>query len=181
MGKVYEEIDDKLAEWLEAQPMFVVATAPLSGDGFVNASPKGGAGTFVVLGPHRVAYQDITGSGIETVAHLRENGRIVVMFMSFGRRADIVRLHGRGRVVVAGDAEFDSLAPRFPEHIGTRAFVVVDVTRVGDACGYGVPLMEFVEHRETLEKYCANKGPDGLVEYRARKNAVSLDGLPGLR
>lgn len=180
MAKVYEQIDDQMAAWLTAQPMFVVATAPLAGDGLINASPKGGSGTFAVLGPTTVAYLDLTGSGVETVAHLRENGRIVLMFMAFEGRPQIVRLHGRGRVVVPDDAEFVELAQRFPRHLGTRSVIVVDVDRIADSCGYAVPRMDYIADRDVLDLWSEKKGPQGLVAYRAERNAVSLDGLPGL-
>jgi hypothetical protein len=179
MGKVYDGISDQLAQWLHAQPLYIVATAP-SGDGLINASPKGGSGTFVVLGPHRVAYLDLTGSGIETIAHLRENGRIVLMFMSFDRRPNIVRLYGNGHAAPLGTPEFDELAGHFPEHVGARAIIVVDLTRVSDSCGYAVPLMDYAGDRDVLDLHHAKKGTDGLAAYRAERNALSLDGLPGL-
>lgn len=180
MGQVYEEIDERLATWLEEQPVFFVATAPLAADGRVNCSPKGTAGTFAVLGPRRVAYLDLTGSGIETVAHVRENGRIVLMFCAFDQRPTVVRLHGRGRVVVPDDGEFASLAGRFTDHPGVRAIVVVELERVSDSCGFAVPRMDYVGERDALDRANARKGEDGLADYRRRKNATSLDGLPGL-
>ncbi|HPZ95667.1 MAG TPA: pyridoxamine 5'-phosphate oxidase family protein [Mycobacterium sp.] len=180
MGKVHGEIDDRLAAWLAAQPMFVVATAPLAGDGLINASPKGGSGTFAVLGPTTVAYLDLTGSGVETIAHLRENGRIVLMFMAFEGRPQIVRLHGRGRVVLPEDGEFGELVQRFRQHPGVRAVIVVDVDRVADSCGYAVPRMDYVADRDVLDLWAAKKGPEGIAAYQAKHNAVSLDGLPGL-
>ncbi len=180
MGKVLDGIDGKLAEWLEAQPVFFVATAPLSGDGLVNLSPKGLTDTFAVIDEHTVAYLDLTGSGIETIAHLRENGRIVLMFMAIDGRPSIVRLHGRGHVAVAGSEEFDSLIGRFGQHLGARAIIVVDVDRTSDSCGYAVPKMTVDEERTVLDLDHAKRGPDGLVAYREEKNALSLDGLPGL-
>ncbi len=180
MGKVLAEIDDGLARWLEAQPMFFVATAPLAVDGLVNCSPKGTAGTFAVLDPHRVAYLDLTGSGIETVAHLRENGRIVVMFCAFTGRPNIVRLHGTGAVLTPGDQEFAELVGRFTQHPGVRAIIVVDVQRIADSCGYAVPRMEHVADRDVLDLANAKKGEPALAAYRATRNATSLDGLPGL-
>lgn len=180
MGKVHEHIDERLAAWLIAQPMFVVATAPLSGDGLVNTSPKGGSGTFAVLGPMTVAYLDLTGSGIETIAHLRENGRIVLMFMAFEGRPQIVRLHGRGRAVLPDDPEFTGLVERFPRHPGTRSVIVVDVDRVADSCGYAVPRMDYVADRDVLDLWSAKKGPEGVAAFRTEHNTVSLDGLPGL-
>jgi Pyridoxamine 5'-phosphate oxidase len=180
MGQVLESIDDKLAAWLVAQPMFFVATAPLAADGLVNCSPKGMAGSFVVLDGHRVAYLDLTGSGIETIAHLRENGRIVVMFCAFDGRPNIVRLHGTGRPVLPDDDGFAELVARFPEHPGIRSVIVVDVARVADSCGYAVPRMDYVDDRDVLDLHNAKKGPEALAEYRETRNAESLDGLPGL-
>ena len=180
MAKVFERIDDQMAAWLTAQPMFVVATAPLAADGLINASPKGGSGTFAVLGPTTVAYLDLTGSGVETIAHLRENGRIVLMFTAFDGRPQIVRLHGRGRVVELDDAEFEELAQRFPRNPGTRSVIVIDVDRVSDSCGYAVPQMNYIADRDVLDLWSEKKGPEGLGAYRAKHNAVSLDGLPGL-
>jgi hypothetical protein len=180
VAKIFERIDDQMAAWLTAQPMFVVATAPLAADGLINASPKGGSGTFVVLGPTTVAYLDLTGSGVETIAHLRENGRIVLMFTAFEGRPQIVRLHGRGRVVVPDDAEFTELVQRLPRHPGTRSVIVIDVDRIADSCGYAVPRMDYIADRDVLDLWSEKKGPEGLLEYRAECNAVSLDGLPGL-
>jgi len=177
---VLESIDEPLAAWLVAQPVFFVATAPLAEDGLVNCSPKGLAGSFAVLDDHTVAYLDLTGSGIETVAHLRENGRIVLMWCAFEGPPKIVRLHGRGRVCLPGTPEFDRVTAEHPPHLSTRAVVVVDVDRVSDSCGFGVPVMGFVEERDQLDRWAVAKGPEGLVAYRAEKNAVSLDGLPAL-
>lgn len=183
MGRTYEAIEGRLADFVLGQPVFFVATAPAGAGGHVNCSPKGNDGTLVLLGPRTVAYQDLTGSGVETIAHLRQTGRIVVMFCAFSGPPRIVRFHGRGRVVTAGDPEWRDLCARFGEdepRLGTRAYVVVDVERISDSCGYGVPLMDFVGHREAMGKWAAGKGADGLAQYRAEKNVVSLDGLHGL-
>ena len=180
MGKVYEGIDSKLATWLMAQPMFVVATAPLDTDGLINVSPKGMAGTFAVLDEHTVAYLDLTGSGVETIAHLRQNGRIVLMFTAFDGRPNIVRLHGTGEVIRPDDDRFAELRPRFSDHPGVRSVIVVRVARVSDSCGYAVPRLDYVEDRQVLDLSNAKTGEDGLVDYRRRKNSLSLDGLPGL-
>lgn len=180
MGRVLSEIDPGLRTFIEAQPVYFVATAPLATDGHVNLSPKGGIGTLVVVDPHTVAYLDLTASGAETIAHLRENGRITVMVCAFEGRPSIVRLHGRGRVVAAVDPEFAAWAERFPEHPGARAVVVVEVTRVSDSCGFAVPLMQLVGERDVLDKANARKGEDGLAAYRAAKNRVSIDGLPAV-
>jgi hypothetical protein len=133
-----------------------------------------------VLGPHRVGWVDYTGSGIETIAHLRENGRICVLFCSFGKRPRIVRLHGTGRVALPDAPEYADLVARHPAHAGTRAAVVVDVTRVSDSCGYGVPMMELVGERDLLELSARKRGPEGMASYRIDNNAVSIDGLPGI-
>jgi Pyridoxamine 5'-phosphate oxidase len=180
VGKTYDRIDGRLAEFISKQPVFFVATAPLASDGHVNCSPKGANGSFAILGERRVAYQDMTGSGIETIAHLRENGRIVVMFCAFEGPPRIVRLHGRGEVVASDHPEFDELVSRFSTSMSTRAVILVEVTRISDSCGYGVPLMTFEAHRENLDHWAETKGPEGLLAYRAEKNRSSIDGLPGL-
>jgi predicted pyridoxine 5'-phosphate oxidase superfamily flavin-nucleotide-binding protein len=180
MGSRYDVIDARMARFLGAQPVFFVATAPLDGAGHVNCSPKGNDGSFAVLGERRVGYLDFTGSGIETIAHLRENGRIVVMFCAFGGPPRIVRLHGTGEVVALDDPRFDELASNFTPRVGARAVVVVEVDRITDSCGYGVPLMEFQRHRDNMEHWVETKGGEaGVARYRAEKNALSVDGLPG--
>jgi hypothetical protein len=168
VGKLFAQIDEKLATWLAAQPLFFVATAPDEG-GHVNVSPKGVSETFEIRGPHEVAYVDLIGSGIETVAHLRENGRITLMFCAFAGPPRIVRLYGRGRVEAANGLE------------GARATIVVDVERIADSCGYGVPLMAYEGERPQRLAWLAKKQRDGQLEaYVAEKNALSIDGLPGL-
>ncbi|GAB2615535.1 pyridoxamine 5'-phosphate oxidase family protein [Pseudactinotalea suaedae] len=178
MGKVYEAITPRLQTFIEAQHVFFVATAPLSAEGHVNVSPKGIDGTFAVVDERTVAYLDITASGAETIAHLRENGRITVMFCSFERQPKIVRLHGHGRVVSVDDEEFADWQPRFPETIAARAVIVVDVERVSDSCGYGLPLFEGARERDMLIGNMERRGADGVRAYRALKNTTSIDGLP---
>jgi hypothetical protein len=180
MGKVYERLDDDLAAFLGRQHVFFVGTAPDSPDGHLNVSPKG-LDTFRILGPDTVAYLDLTGSGIETVAHLRQNGRITLMFCAFEGRPQIVRLYGQGRVVEPGDPGWDELIARFPDYPGARSVVVVDVERVADSCGFAVPLYEYRGERSQLIDYAARKGPEGLEAYRAEKNRASIDGVAGLR
>ena len=177
MGKVHERIDDKLRAFVEAQQVFFVGTAPVGPEGHVNVSPKGLADTFRVVDDHTVAYLDLTASGAETIAHLRENGRIVVMFCSFERSPNVVRLHGHGRVVGLYDDEYADWAARFPENPAARAVIVVDVTRVSSSCGYALPLLEPVSERDILTPNMARRGTDGVVEYRRTKNRVSIDGL----
>jgi hypothetical protein len=179
VGTVHEAIDGRLRAFVERQPVFFVATAPLDG-GHVNVSPKGVGGTLVVVDEHTVAYLDVTASGVETIAHLREpgNGRITLMFCSFDRTPNVVRLHGRGRVVSVYDDEYAAWAGRFQETRGARAVVVVDVERVSDSCGYGLPLMEPAGERHLLPEHMERKGPEGLLDYRRLKNRTSIDGLP---
>ena len=180
MGKIYSEIDERLHSFMTAQPCFFVATAPSGPGGHVNCSPKG-LDTFRVLGPTTVAYLDYTGSGVETIAHLRENGRIVVMFCAFQGPPNIVRLHGRGAVVEPSDAGFGGLLAHFDAGPGLRAIVRIEVTRISDSCGYGVPLLRYEGERDQLAAWAERKGDEGLAEYRREKNALSIDGLPGLR
>ena len=179
MGKLYETITDELAKWIEKRELFFVATAPLSTDGLVNCSPKG-LDSFRIIDPMTVAYADFTGSGIETAAHLNENGRIVIMFCAFTGPPLIVRLHGQGSFINMPSAEFESLSNQFPDHPGVRGFIKVDVQRISDSCGYGVPKFEYVGQRETIIKAIENKGPEILAEYRQEKNSKSIDGLPGI-
>lgn len=178
MGKIFDGITPDLQQWLSEQRVFFVATAPLAAAGHVNCSPKGGD-TFRVLGPREVAYADLTGSGIETVAHLQENGRIVLMFCAFTGAPKILRLHGRGEAVRAEDPRFAELRGHFPDLLGLRAIIRVQVTRVADSCGFAVPEYDFVAPRDTLDRHAEKLGPDGLTDYRARRNATSIDGLPG--
>jgi hypothetical protein len=177
MGKVYAEISPSLGQWMEQQPLFFVATAPLARDGHINCSPKGGD-CFRVIDPLTVAYQDLTGSGAETLAHLRENGRLVIMFCAFQGPPNIVRLHGQGEVLTPEHPEFDTLVRHFPDHPGTRSVIRLGVTRVSDSCGYGVPLMAFQGPRDALYTWSDKKGPEGLAAYRQQKNSRSIDGLP---
>jgi hypothetical protein len=179
MGKVYETISLEMQEWVAAQKMFFVATAPLADAGFVNCSPKGGD-TFRVLDELTVAYQDLTGSGIETIAHLKENGRIVVMFCAFEGAPKIVRFHGTGEVIEHDHPEFAVLTNLFPYNAGTRAIIRIHVTRVSDSCGFAVPRYDFVEPRDVLDKWATQKGEDGTKAYRDEKNVSSLDGLLGV-
>jgi hypothetical protein len=177
MSKTYDAIDDDLRALIERQHMFFVGSAPLAADGHVNISPKG-LDSFRVLGPREVAYLDLTGSGVETIAHVRENGRLVILFCTFEGPPKIVRLHGRAEVLERGTEAFEELAPRFTPHPGARSIIRLHVERVSDSCGYGVPLFEYREDRTQLTAWAERKGD--LSAYRREKNAHSIDGLPGL-
>lgn len=180
MGQVYPEIDSKIRNFLLAQKVFFVATAPSGSDGHINVSPKGLSDSFAVLGPHRVAYLEYGGSGIETIAHLRDNGRIVLMVCAFEGPPKIVRLHGHGSYVLPDDDGFADLLAAFPAppHPGLRSIVVIDVTRVSDSCGYGVPLMTYAGDRDLLVQFWSRKSPQEQAEYRTTRNGHSVDGAP---
>jgi hypothetical protein len=173
------EIDATVQKFIEAQPMFFVATAPLAAEGHLNLSPKG-LDAFRILGPKQVAYLDVTGSGIETVAHLKENGRIIFMFCAFQGPPKIVRLHGHGRVLEPSAPEFAAMVSHFPAYPSARSIIVADITRVADSCGYGVPLMQFESARQQHFAWAGKKGAEGLKTYRKENNSRSIDGLEGL-
>jgi hypothetical protein len=181
MAKIFDAIDERLGAWIARQRMFFVGTAPSGDGGHVNVSPKGPIETLRILDERTVAYLDLVGSGAETIAHLRENGRIVVMLCSFDGPPRIVRLHGRGEVLEAGAIDFPDVAV-LPEQ--RRTVIRVDVERIADSCGYGVPLMSYEgerpQSRAWAERKLAKEGPSALDDYVADKNAVSIDGLPAL-
>lgn len=182
IGKIFEEVTTKLTTWIEAQRLFFVGTAPLAGDGHVNISPKGDLRWLRILGPRQVAYLDFVGSGAETIAHLRENGRIVVMFCAFEGPPRIVRLHGTGNVLLPGADGFDELLSAFepPEH-ALRSLIRIDVDRISDSCGYGVPLLSFDGRRSQYDDWVDSKvRTNGLDAYVAEENAASIDGLPAI-
>jgi Pyridoxamine 5'-phosphate oxidase len=179
MAKVLKSIDDKVAAWLSEQKIFFVATAPLAQQGHVNCSPKD-AGSFRILDERTVVYRDLTGSGVETIAHLKENGRIVLMFCAFAGPPNIVRLHGRGEVVEARHPDFTALQKLFEAQTGLRAFIRVRVTRVAKSCGFGVPLYEYSGDRNQLAAWAEHKGQEKLLEYQGEYNATSIDGLTGI-
>lgn len=176
---IYEQINGHLAKTILEQHVFFVATAPLDSRGNLNLSPKG-LDSFRILGPRTVAYLDLIGSGVETIAHLKENGRIVIMFCKFEGSPNIFRLHGMGRVVEPHAPEFPELTAKFTPYETTRAIIVVDVTRISHSCGYGVPLMQYEGERTQHFAWAAKKGAEGLKLYKQEKNRRSIDGLPGL-
>lgn len=176
--KIHPEISSKHQAWIAQQKLFFVGTAPLAGDGHINLSPKGGD-SFRVLGPLEVAYLDYTGSGAETIAHLHENGRIVIMFCAFEGPPQILRLHGRGTSYLYGSSAYQRLAAHLPENPGSRAVIYIQVERIADSCGYSVPLYQFKTPRDLLDKWATQKGPAGIEAYQAKNNVRSIDGLPG--
>jgi len=189
MASTFDGIDERLAGWIAAQAMYFVASAPLGGDGHINLSPKGPIDTLRVLDPHTVAYLDLVGSGAETIAHVRENGRIVIMLCAFEGPPRILRLHGEGEVLVPGEERFEELMaqagfeqPSVPA--SRRAIVLVRVGRIADSCGYGVPLMSYEGRRPHMDAWAEKKvrvgGPQALRAYQQEKNTASIDGLPAL-
>jgi len=203
MGKFYDHIPEDLMKWIQKQEMFCIASAPLSGDGHVNVSPKGVHNTFHIIDKNTVWYEDLTGSGIETLAHIRENGRITVLFNAFEGAPKIARLFGTGTVHEFGTPEYDALIPPKDRKMGSRCAVVIDVHKVGTSCGYSVPFYTFVAHRDTLTKWTAPReardqeyaaanpssqtgntpshAEKGLIAYWKKENMQSIDGLPAMR
>jgi hypothetical protein len=181
VGKLYAEIEPSLRDFILRQQVFFVATAPSGEVGHVNCSPKG-LDSFRILGGTRVAYLDFTGSGAETIAHARQNGRIVIMFCAFEGPPKIVRLHGQAHVVEPDAAAFPELFAVFgrASRLGVRAILSVDVTRISDSCGFGVPLYQHEGPRDQLPKWAERKGADGVAAYVREKNATSIDGLPAV-
>ena len=177
MGRAFESITEPMQAFIEKQHMFFVATAPDAGR--VNLSPKG-YDSFAVINEHTVAYADITGSGAETVAHLRQNGRITIMFCAFEGKPNVVRLYGAGRSVQPGDERFDELRTVVGNPTGLRSVIIVDLERTSMSCGYSVPFMDFVGERPRLNEHWENKSDDDLTEYWDKRNAFSIDGLPAM-
>jgi hypothetical protein len=179
MAKAYDRLDERLSAWIASQKVFFVASAPLSAEGHVNLSPKGGD-AFRILDERTVFYADYAGSGAETAAHLRENGRITLMFCAFEGNPLILRLYGRGELLLPGTPAFAELAGRVPANPGLRSFIKVHVSRVSTSCGFGVPEMSFQARRRDLDAWAERKGSEGLREFREKHNRISIDGLPAL-
>jgi len=177
MGKVLDTILDQHNAFIAKQKMFFVATAPLSGEGHINLSPKG-TDCFRVLSPTRIAYMDLTGSGNETSAHILENGRITIMFCAFDAPPNILRLYGTGYTLLPADEEWETLSPLFELHPATRQIIVAGIHRVSNSCGFSVPLYEYAGERDHADKWAAQKGEEGLEKYKLEKNMTSIDGLP---
>jgi len=179
MSKIYDALDDALIAFIKAQKMFFVATAPLAADGVVNVSPKG-YDSLAVIDAHTVAYLDLGGSGVETIAHVQENGRITLMFCAFEGKANILRLSGRGQAINMGSPGFEAHLARFPGFDRARAIVVVHIERIADSCGWGVPFYSFVGEREQLRRWVDATPYEEWAERRYKSNETSIDGLPGL-
>jgi hypothetical protein len=178
MGTVLDALDATLVDWIGRQQVFFVASAPSEG-GHVNLSPKG-HDSFRVIDLSTVAYLDLTGSGAETIAHTRQNGRITVMFCAFEGPPQILRLFGSGQAHPVGSPRFDELAARFSTLPGARSIISVAIDRVQTSCGYSIPFMDYRAERPTLQQWAQRKGEDGLRAYWADKNVKSIDGLPAL-
>ncbi len=178
MGRAFDSINDQMREFIERQHVFFVASAPSEG-GHVNLSPKG-LDSFRVLGPNKVAYLDLTGSGAETIAHVQQNGRISFMFCAFEGKPNIARVYGRGTVHLVGSPGFDELRPHFDDQAGIRSIITCDVDRTSNACGYAVPFMEFSEERTRLSEHWGGKDEDEIAAYWVEKNETSIDGIPAV-
>ncbi|MFT4550267.1 MAG: hypothetical protein ACI8XO_002168 [Verrucomicrobiales bacterium] len=179
MGKEFDQIDSSIRTWIEKQKLFFVATAPSSADGLVNLSPKG-MDSFRVLGPNTIAYLDLTGSGIETIAHLKDNPRITVMMCAFEGPPKIFRFYGRGEAFLAGSDRYKELLPKFGQLPGARSIIHIELDRIIDSCGYSIPLYEHAGDRDVLSKWADAKGEQGVRDYQQEKNRTSLDGLEGM-
>jgi predicted pyridoxine 5'-phosphate oxidase superfamily flavin-nucleotide-binding protein len=179
MGKLYDHINDRLEAFIKSQHIFFVATAPLEEDGHVNVSPKG-LDTFAILDPHTVAYQDFSGSGAETIAHLKQNGRITIMFCAFEGPPLILRLYGQGEVLEPDNPGFNAVNKRFAFDLGVRSIIRIGLARIQDSCGFGVPLYDFVKPRDTLLKWAEKKGEQGIAKFKREHNVRSIDGLLAL-
>jgi hypothetical protein len=182
MGKVYEKIEPRLRTFIEEQKVFFVASAPLAGDGHVNLSPKGRDGTLAVLDEHTVAYLDFGGSHAETMAHLRENGRITLMWCAFTGPPKVLRIHGRGEPVFRDDPRWPELIGNFADGPGARAIILIHATMVSDSCGFAVPFMDYREERTQHAQHFGRKSEEEFATYCANKphNGTSIDGLPAL-
>lgn len=175
--KLYDQLNPRLQDWIRRQPLFFVASAPLSGEGHVNLSPRG-YDSFRILDDHTAAWLDLTGSGNETAAHIQENGRVTIMFCAFEGDPLILRLYGQGEVILPGSPEWDALLPAFSPLPGARQIIRVRLERIQTSCGFGVPLMQTRDDRSRLQDWSHKKGPEGLREYRRKNNRTSIDGLP---
>ena len=179
MGKVYQAIDKRIQKWIAAQKVFFVATAPLSGDSHINCSPKDGY-SIRVVDERTLVYLDLIGSGVETIAHLRENGRIIIMMCAFEGAPMIMRFHGRAEVIEQGHRDFEGFKSLFTSEVGIRSFILIHLDRISDSCGFGVPVMEFKNHRKQLRTFNERNGEEKLADYKMKHNSLSIDGIEGI-
>jgi hypothetical protein len=177
MGKFFDTINESHRIFIEKQKMFFTASAPLSGEGHVNLSPKG-MDSFRILSNNRVAYMDIVGCWNEKYAHILENGRITFMFCAFDGPPNILRLYGNGYTVLPVDEEWQQLAPLFKLQLATRQIIVANIHKIQTSCGFSVPYYEYEGERNHAQLWAENKGAEGLEAYKQQKNRISLDGLP---
>ena len=180
MSKTYKQLDGRLQKFICAQKMFFVGSAPRSDDGFINISPKG-FDSFRILNPKTVAYLDYTGSGIEAIANIKENGRLVIVFCSFDEKPLILRLYGRATVIEKSDVEWRTLQPLFPDVPAARAIIKLPIQRITDSCGWGVPFYQYKGLRDQYPKYIEKVGRRGLRQAQLKSNMASINGLPGLK
>jgi hypothetical protein len=180
MGKIYQEIDERIKKWIGLQKVFFVATAPLDPNGHINCSPKDGY-SIRVLDNKTLVYLDLIGSGVETIAHIRENRRIIVMMCAFEGAPMIMRFHGIGEIIEKDNPDFEGLKPLFDSEVGIRSFIKVHLDRISDSCGFGVPVMEFKQHRKQLRTFNERNGEEKLADYKIQHNSLSIDRLPGVR
>lgn len=179
MGKTFDRLNEDLQAFIRQQHVFFIATAPDDPSGRINLSPKG-LDALRILDEHTVAYLDLIGSGIETVAHLRDNGRFTLLFCAFDGSPKILRLQGMGRAFEKGDEGFGRLAPLFPDHPGKRAVIVLEIDRIADSCGWGVPRYDYAGERTTLLDWAARTSDEDMRKAQLGYNIKSIDGLPGL-
>jgi hypothetical protein len=175
MADFFDALNEKHIRFIEAQPMFFTASACATGR--INLSPKGMDGSFKIFSEKLCGYVDITGSGNETAAHIKNDGRITVMFNSYTRNALILRIYGQGRVLRPQHPDYDKYIGHFPEYKGTRQIILIDIESIQTSCGYGVPTMEVIEQKDTLTKWTGSKGEEGIIEYQQTKNVKSIDGF----
>ena len=175
MAKFFESITPDLIEFIGQQKIFFTGTA--AADGRVNVSPKG-MDSLRVLGPNRVLWLNLTGSGNETAAQIREVNRITIMFCAFDGKPLILRLYGTATAIHTGDAQWEELYGHFNETAGARQIFDVTIESVQTSCGFAVPLMEYKEDRDVLKNWAEKKGEAGIRDYWEQKNVTSIDGLP---
>ncbi|WP_328190154.1 pyridoxamine 5'-phosphate oxidase family protein [Marinobacter sp. OP 3.4] len=173
MAKQFEELLPEHTDFINAQHLFFVGSA--GAEGFVNVSPKG-MDSLRILGPDRLIWLNLTGSGNETAAHVLENGRMTIMFCSFDKQPLILRVYGRTDVIHPRDDSWDELVDQFPDYLGARQIFDLDIELVQTSCGFGVPYYDFQGERDTLTNWASKKGEEGLQAYWTEKNQLSLDG-----